>query len=125
MGARLHPFAMSNWRIIRLELSRTGEFPAGSVSRGYLLRLPLSDDDQVDEAEFMQMPHRATVRRYWSSEPDEAGQILRSDPEWTMLCNGRPGRTLRLDARPVRLGQQVSVTDPDGATLPFRIASIR
>ena len=116
---------MSNWKNICLELGRTDEFPAGSVSRGYLLRLPLGDNDQVDGASVVEKPHRATVRRYWSTEPDEAGQILRSGDDWAMLCNGKPARILELDAQPLRLGQLVSVTEPDGATLPFRIASIR
>jgi len=119
-----HSGRMNNWKTIRLELDHTGEFPAGSVSRGYLIRLPLNDADQVDEAAFVQKPHRATVRRYWSTDPDEAGQILRSGGDWAMLCNGRPARILELDA-PLRLGQQISVTEPDGATLPFRVASIR
>lgn len=120
-----HLNSMNNWKTIRLELDRTGEFPAGSVSRGYLIRLPLDDSDEVDEAAFVQKPHRATVRRYWSTDPDEAGQILRTGDDWAMLCNGKPARILELDAQPLRLGQQVSVTEPDGATLPFRVASIR
>ena len=42
-----------------------------------------------------------------------------------MLCNGKPARILELDAQPLRLGQRISVAEPDGATFPFRIASIR
>jgi hypothetical protein len=42
-----------------------------------------------------------------------------------MSCNGTYARVLRLDGRPIRLGQQISVVEPDGAVLGFRIASIR
>lgn len=115
---------MSNWKIIRLELARTDEFPAGSVSRGYLLRLPLNDHDLVDQAAFDLIPHRATVQRYWSTEPDEAGHLMPAGDGWAMRCTGKPDRRLQLDDRPIRLGQQVSVVDPCGAKLPFRIASI-
>jgi len=117
--------SMSNWKNIRLELARTKEFPAGSVSRGYLIRLPLNDDDLVDPDAFELTPYRGTVRRYWSTEPDEAGLVLPVDGEWAMQCNGTAARRLELDGRPIRLGQQISVVEPNCAILPFRIASIR
>ena len=116
---------MSNWKNIRMELGRTSEFPAGSVSRGYLIRLPINDDDLVDPHAFDLTPYRATVRRYWSTEPDEAGLVIPVDGEWTMRCNGTVDRRLRLDRQPIRLGRQISVVEADGAILPFRVASIR
>jgi hypothetical protein len=116
---------MSNWKNIRLELAETEKFPRGSVSRGYLIRLPLNDRDAVDATDFELTPHWATVRRYWSTEPDEAGLVIRDGDHWALRCTGRPDRLLELDSRPIRLGQQVGVVEPDGATLPFRVASIR
>jgi len=123
LNSELKP--MSIWKNIRLELGRTNEFPAGSVSRAYLIRLPLNDDDIVDRHAFELNPYRATVRRYWSTEPDEAGVVLPVDGDWAMRCNGTADRRLELNGRPIRLGQQVSVVGPDGAILPFRVASIR
>ena len=117
--------SMSNWKNIRLELGRTNEFPAGSVSRAYVVRLPLDDNDLVDEAALQTSPHRATVRRYWSTEPDESGLVVRVEGGWTMHCNGSPVRMLDLDGRPIRLGQQIAVEEPSGVQLPFRIAGIR
>jgi hypothetical protein len=116
---------MSNWRDIRLELARTKEFPAGSVSRGYLIRLPLNDDDVVDQDAFNRNPYKAIVRRYWSTEPDEAGIVLAVDGDWAMRCNGTLDRRLDLNGRAIRLGQQISVVEADGAILPFRVASVR
>ena len=113
-----------NWRSIRLELGSTGQFPAGSVSRAYLLRLPLNDFDHVDLAAVRQNPALATVRRHWSTDADEKGSIVPSGHEWAMRCNDSQ-RILQLDGTPVRLGQQVSVIEPDGTVLPFKIASIR
>jgi hypothetical protein len=116
--------SMSNWKNIRLELGRTNEFPAGSVSRAYLVLLPLDDNDLIDEQALQKSPHRAMVRRYWSTEPDASGLVVRMDSGWAMQCNGSPVRMLELDGRPIRLGQQIAIEEL-GGTLPFRIAGIR
>ena len=113
-----------NWKSIRLELGSTIEFPAGSVSRAYLLRLPLDDNDAVDEQAFANTPSKATVRRHWSTEPDERGFVVRSDGQWSINCEGKH-RLLKLNSRPVRLGSPVSVVEPNGEVLPFTIASVR
>lgn len=116
---------MDMWKNIRLELGRTDEFPAGSVSRGYLLRLPLDADGTIDRAALQLHPHRAKVRRYWSTDPDEAGEVLATQDDWELRCDGRPARMLDLGGQQIRLGQIVSVLEPDGTTLPFTIASVR
>lgn len=117
---------MANWKNIRLELARSAGFPAGSVSRGYLIRLPLDDSDLIDMAALEQSPHRATVRRYWSTEPDEAGLVHRTGGgRWTMRCDGTPDRLLLVDDRPIRLGNTLSVLEPNGDLLAFNVASIR
>lgn len=116
---------MNIWRNVRLELAKTKEFPAGSVSRGYIIRLPFDDEDLLDREAFERSPHRATVRRYWSTEPDEAGLLIAIEDGWAMRSNGRPQRMLQLHSRPIRLGQQVSVVDADGTSLPFRVAGIQ
>lgn len=113
-----------NWKSIRLELGSTGEFPAGSVSRAYLIRLPLNDCDCVDAAAVTDAPSKATVRRHWSSDPDQKGVIVQRGEDWAMRC-GDAQRILQLNSAPVRLGQKVSVIEPDGTVLPFSIASVR
>lgn len=114
-----------NWKSIRLELGSTAEFPAGSVSRAFLLRLPLNDEDVVDHLAVAQAPARATVRRHWSTEPDERGTLIPSNRHWAIRCSGRPDRILELDGKPVRLGQRILVRDSDGKALPFKVASVR
>jgi hypothetical protein len=114
-----------NWRLIRLELGKTVEFPTGSVSRAYLVRLPLNDHDHVDEDALAQNPSKATVRRHWSTEPDQAGLMIQCGADWGMRGANMPERVLQLNGTPVRLGQQVSVREPDGSVLPFKIASVR
>jgi hypothetical protein len=116
---------MNSWKKIRLELARTKGFPTGSVSRGYLVQLPLDGDGRVDANALACMPRRASVRRYWSTEPDESGTIVPGEKGWIMRCNGAADRAILLDGKPIHLGEQVSVLEPDGGILPFRIASIR
>lgn len=117
-----------NWKAIRLELARTREFPAGSVSRAYLLRLPLRADGMVDERAVKAEPARATVRRFWPSEPDMIGYIVPDGSGWKFSYE--PGEAdaealLHLESHPLRLGAYVTVTEPGGRRLPFRIASLR
>ena len=114
-----------HWRTIRLELGSTGEFPAGSVSRAFLLNLPLDDFDVVDAAALARSPSQAIARRHWSTDPDERGRIVSSGANWAMRCRGKAARVLRFDGTPMRLGQHVSVVEPDGTILPLRIASVR
>ena len=116
---------MDNWKQIRLELASTADFPAGSVGRAYLMRLPIADDDHVDLAAYRQNPDRAVVRRHWSSEPDQSGFLVEAGDAWIIRCDGKPETRLELDRRPLRLGQQVALRLGEGTVLPMRIASIR
>ena len=108
-----------------MELDRTREFPRGSVSRAYLIRLPLDDEDVVDRAAMKKNPSRATARRHWATEPDQRGVMVSVGRHWAMHSQGKPDRIMQLDGMPVRLGQQVSVVESDGSVLPFKITSVR
>lgn len=114
-----------NWKSIRLELASTGEFPAGSVSRAFLVQLPLDDFDMVDGAALASNPSKATVRRHWSTEPDEQGRLVSSGSNWAVRYLGQGDRVFRFDGTPIRLGQQVSVIEPDGKVLPLKVTSVR
>lgn len=103
-----------NWRTIRLELAETSDFPTGSVSRGYLIRLSLDDSGSIDEATFAQSPRKATVRRFWSTEPDESGRLMRSNGHWALQCNGKPERLLAIKPATLAVGEKVAVVGPDG-----------
>lgn len=116
---------MDMWKKIRLELARTAGFPSGSVSRGYLIQLPLDGEGRIDEAMLESKPYQATVRRYWSTEPDESGNVVPLQGGWALRCDDGPDRMLLLGGHPIRLGEQVSILDADGGVLPFTIASVR
>ena len=112
-----------NWKTIRLELAGTAGFPNGSVSRGYLIRVPLDDNGSIDEAKLLQRPQKAMVRRFWSTEPDETGRVVRVADKWVLQCNGE--RLLPIQHPSFKIGEEIAVIEPDGTPLPFRIASIR
>ena len=116
-----------HWQTIRLELGRTSEFPEGSPSRSYLLRLPLGRSGLIDEGAVRASPQRATVRRFWPSQPDMLGYLLKIPGGWTFSY--APGEednktVFRLEAHPIRISEYITLTEPDGQRLPFRVASL-
>ena len=112
------------WNTIRLELAGTRDFPTGSVGRAYLIRVPLNDNGCIDAAALDRDPRKATVRRFWSSDPDERGHLVRAGDQWALRCAGKPDRLLGTVSG-LKLGEEVAVTGPDGVSLPFRVTSIR
>ena len=116
------------WKSIRLELARTREFPEGSPSRAYLLRLPLDDEGLIDEASFKGSPAMATVHRHWPNEADVSGYVIRTPYGWALSYE--PGdaddeTVFHLETHPIRMGDYITLTEPDGRQLPFRVASVR
>jgi hypothetical protein len=119
-----------NWKTVRLELGRTSDFPEGSASRAYLLRVPLDDSGLIDAGALGREPGHATVRRFWPNQRDMSGRLVATPEGWAVRYDpgeappGNPA-TFRLDTREtMRLGACVTVTEPDGRALPFRVASL-
>jgi hypothetical protein len=114
-----------NWNTVRLELAESSQFPDGSVSRAFLLRLPLQEDGSINEAELARHPSLATVRRFWASEPDRVGHITHADGS-LMFSYGRDEvPCCRFRSQPIRRGADVLVDTPEQADLRFRVASVR
>ncbi len=116
------------WKSIRLELARTKEFPQGSPSRAYLLHLPLDEAGLIDEQTLGRSPARATVHRFWPNERDMAGYVIRTPRGWALSY--RPGEdddeaVFHLETHPIRLGEYVTLLEPDGRQFPFRVASLK
>ena len=115
---------MSQWKLVRLELARTPEFPAGSASRAYMLRLPLRDDGLIDSTEMAANPAMASVRRFWPNEPDQQGYLLRKGDGWAFsyaIGEDDDEGVYHLESHPITLGEYVTLTEPDGTRLPFRV----
>ena len=115
---------MSQWKLVRLELARTPEYPAGSASRAYMLRLPLGDDGLIDESAIAATPGMASVRRFWPNEPDQQGYLVRKGKGWAFsyaLGDDDDEGLYHLESHPLGLGEYVTLTEPDGRRLPFRV----
>ena len=116
---------MSNlWKAIRLELTSTPDFPAGSAGRAFLVQLPLNERGEIDEGALLSSPHKAKFRRHWASDPDEAGRIFHSGKNLGLRSAGKPDRILQFSGPSLRPGERVLLIDDDGATLPLQIVSV-
>jgi hypothetical protein len=117
---------MSKWNLVRLELARTAEFPDGSASRAYMLRVPLDGAGLIDEAAVAHRPSLASVRRFWPSQADQTGHLVRNGRGWAFSHTvGDEGdeKIYRLEGRPLRIGEYLTITEPDGSRYPFRVVS--
>lgn len=116
-----------SWKSIRLELGQTCEFPNGSASRAYLLRLPLAEDGTINARELDEAPEQATVRRLWPSEPDISGHLVRAADKWVILA-GRSGRNRcvfsEIEPKPISEGAVLTMREK-GRELLFRVANLR
>ena len=115
------------WKNIRLELARTKEFPEGSASRTYLLRLPIDDDGLIDEEERRAFPARATVRRFWPNEADMSGYVIRTPRGWAFsykLGEDDDEAIFHLESHRMRVGEYITLTEPDGRQYPFRVVRV-
>ena len=118
---------MSQWNLIKLELARTAEFPEGSPSRSYLLWLPLLADGTIDEEARLAAPQRATVRRFWPSQADQAGYIIRNGNGWAFsysLDEGDAENLCHLENHTFKTGSCLTVMEPGGDWFPYRVTSI-
>jgi hypothetical protein len=113
-----------SWKTIRLELAGTRDFPAGSVSRGFLIRVPLDDAGSIDESALAMAPQKATVRRFWSTEPDRCGRVVRANGHWAIQCGGDAESIFSIDSPSFALGEQVALVGRDGMAMPFRVAGV-
>jgi len=117
-----------NWKSIRLELARTPDFPEGSAGRAYLLRLPLDDDGLIDAPALQRSPALATVHRYWPNEPDMSGYVIRTPRGWAFsyeIGEEDDEAVFHLETHPIRIGEYITLTEPDGRQLPFKVADLR
>lgn len=117
-----------DWNNIRLELAFASQFPQGSPLRCYLLHLPLEANGQIDEERVRAAPKRATVRRFWPSQPDLRGYVIKTPKGWAFVYevqNGGGETVFPLETRPIRIGEQITLTEPDGERLQFRVSNVQ
>lgn len=116
-----------NWSAIRFELARTPEFPDGSASRAYIVHLPLLEIGHIDPEALRRAPSKAIVRRFWPGEPDLVGFVIPTEGGWAFSY--RDGSEddeslFKLPAHRIAPGEYLTVHEPDGRELPYRITEV-
>ncbi|SFG01309.1 hypothetical protein SAMN05518801_105177 [Novosphingobium sp. CF614] len=117
-----------SWNLVRLTLARTREFPEGSQEHAYELIVPLLSDGRIDREAFTASPARATVQKILPGQGVTRGQVLRKQGGWAFSY--APGdaddeAVFHMENHPLALGNYVTLTEPDGDALPFRVAAVQ
>ena len=120
------PLAKAVWRNIRLELAPKADFPEGSASRAYMLRLPVREDGTIDNRAIEANPGRCGFRRFWPNEPDRSGQIIREEKGWALTFSqtGTGEVTYRIAMDRLLPGDQVTIEKQLGDHWLFRVVDV-
>jgi hypothetical protein len=115
-------------KTVRLELARNPSYPEGSSRHGYDIVAPLDPDGHIDAAEWHQNRRACHVRRFWDGQADEHGELIHGRRGWAISYV--PGesddeRIFRLDRHVFRVGEYVSVTEPNDVTYTFKVVSVK
>jgi hypothetical protein len=113
---------------IRAELARSHNFPEGSTHHAYQFILPLTGDGRLDTHAYAAAPQICTVHRFWNGEDDEVGQLTRTGRGgWAFSFRDAADEDEPIHKLPdhvFRLGEYLSVREPDGQTYTFRIVLV-
>jgi hypothetical protein len=116
-------------RKIRLELARGPGFPDGSSQHGYEFLAPLRADGHIDPEAWHGAKDKCTVRRFWQGEDDSHGHLRHVGTGWLFHYDmdrepkvDEPG--FRFASHVFRPREYVSITERDGSTRTFKVASV-
>ena len=115
-----------SWKIIRLELARTAEYPQGSPAHAYVLRLPVDDNGMLEKRILRHPDQHPVARRFWPGEADREGVVIPKGRSW--VFSYAPGESddetlFNLEGHPIMVGQYLTITEADGEKLPFKVVS--
>lgn len=112
-------------RTVRLELARCHEFPEGSAMHGYELHLPITSDGKIDRESWPKYKYNSDFRRFWGGE-EERGRIRHGASGWILsFASAEPEEVIfRGDDHRFATGEYVSITERDGITRTFKVASL-
>jgi hypothetical protein len=116
---------------IRLELARDHDFPEGSRERGYEFTAPLSDNGHILEPEWNVVRDRCRVRRFWGSEDDEIGHLVRKPGgawafHYDVFGDADDDETgYRFGDHKFAIGEYVSIKEHDDMLRTFKVVKIQ
>ena len=111
--------------IVRLELAREPDHPAGSPLHGYELVAPLDADGLLDLEEWRQTKAKCKVRRFWPEEDDRLGTLTHNGSHWRFHYGATPEDDdediFKLGNHKLLVGEYVSVREEDDELHTFRV----
>lgn len=116
------------WNLVRLTLARTPEFPGGSDEHAYELVLPLIADGRIDAKAFAATPTRATVQRIVPRKGVQSSHILHRQSACAFSYvhgDADDEAVFHLENHPLIEGNYLTLTEPDGDQLPFRVIAVQ
>ena len=82
---------------------------------------------QIDACELRSSPASATVRRFWPNEPDLSGYVIDTPGGWAFsyeIGEDDDETVCHIERHPIRIGEYITLTEPSGERLPFRVACL-
>lgn len=116
---------------IKLEMARTPDHPIGDSGHGYDFIAPLDEQGMLDSDAWREVRDKCTVHRHAPGEPEEIGHLVHTQGrQWAfhydldkMDPDDESG--FKFSSHAFKEGEYVSITEHDGETRPFRVASCR
>jgi len=119
---------------IRLDLARSKEFPNGSSDHGYEFVAPLDTQGHIDAHLWQQHRDHCRVRRFWNGAPEQVGRLVhkpggKEHARWIFDYDVKrrddDESGYRFGAHTFIPGEYVSISDEDGESHTFRVASVQ
>jgi hypothetical protein len=122
------------WKLIRLELARSREFPQGSSRHGYEFVAPLRSDGHIDPDLWKARREACWVKRFWAGEEERVGKLVHKpggseharwifDYDETADDDDEAG--YRFGSHAFVPGEYVSIRDTDDELHTFSVASVQ
>ena len=121
-------------RKVVLNAARSKEFPEGSIRHGYDFIAPLTDDGHIDLEAWRSHRGECFAHRFWADEPSMRGLLVhraggRGGSTWTFEWktgskDEEEEEGYRFGDHAFRVGEYVSVREPEGQMLTFRVVSV-
>ncbi|MBV8107970.1 MAG: hypothetical protein JO223_25795 [Hyphomicrobiales bacterium] len=123
-------------RKVTLNAARSREFPEGSIRHGYDFIAPLTPEGRIDLEAWKAHRGECFAHRFWAGEPTMQGLLVHragglGGSTWTLEWMGARGsgavdedEGYRFADHLFKVGEYVSVREPEGAMLTFRVVSV-
>jgi hypothetical protein len=121
-------------RKVTLHAARSKEFPEGSIRHGYDFVAPLREDGRIDLGAWKAHRGECFAHRFWAGEPTMQGLLVHRAGglggstwafEWkSPRAADQEEEGFRFADHAFQVGEYVSVREPDGGLLTFRVVSV-